>query len=78
MSNTGEYLRNSREDEQLIIYQEPNKKENKEEETNEKCISLYSPWEVNVWKTEEREKLKVMYEYMYMTEFVVSRKFPPF
>lgn len=54
MSNIGEYLRNSREDEQLIIYQEPNKKENKEEETNEKCISLYSPWEVNVWKSEER------------------------
>lgn len=76
MSNIGEYLRNSREDEQLIIYQEPNKKENREEETNGKCISSYSPREMSL-KVRRKRRTEVTYEYMYVNEFVVSRKLSP-
>lgn len=75
MSNIGEYLRNSREDEQLIIYQEPNKKENREEETNGKCISSYSPREMSL---KVRRKRRTEVTYMYVNEFVVSRKLSPF
>lgn len=38
----------------------------------------YTAHEKSMSESRKKEELKVMYEYMYMSDFVVSRKFPPF